>query len=293
MKKIILILTVSLFFTSRAFAQAPQEYHRVVSLLPSITEILFAIGAQDQVVGVTKFCKYPPEAQKKTIIGGLLDTNYEIIYRLKPDLVIVATEQGDQKEKLESMGFNIAEVETRSVQKIMESIGQLGKLLGHEQGAQKVVESIQNKIDTIKEKTKDLPKPKVMVTFLRPVGEKTIRDVYIAGTFTYFKDLLDLVGAVNAFQGTDMITSPILSAEGILRLDPDVIIEVMPTLKESKLTKQDALEDWVMLSQLKAYKNKRIYIISESYADIPGPRLVNMLDDMARYTHPEVDWSKP
>lgn len=292
MRKIFLTLLLCFSFLGQASAQEHKEYHRIVSLLPSITEILFAIGAKDQVIGVTKFCKYPPETQEKTIIGGLLDTNYEIIYRLKPDLVIVATEQGDQKDKLKGMGFDIIEVETRDVSKIMESIRKLGKLLGHEDGAQKVMNDIQNKIDEIKEKTKDLPKPRVMVTFLRPVGEKTIRDVYIAGTFTYFKDLLDIVGAVNAYEGTSMITSPVFSAEGILRMDPDVIIEVMPTLHESKLTKEVALEDWAMLSQLKAYQNKRIYIISESYADIPGPRLVDMLDEMARYTHPEVDWSK-
>ena len=289
-------LLFTLLFMAPVWAQSPapaseNEYHRIVSLLPSVTEILFALGLDEEVIGVTKFCKFPPQAQTKTIVGGLIDTNYEIIYRLHPDLVILATEHADHQAKLKDMGIDVLKIETRQVQSVLDSIALIGKTLHREKEAAAILENIQNKIRTIREKIKDAPPPRVLVTFLRPVGEGEIRDVYIAGNFTYFNDILDIVGAKNAYQGTQLITSPIVSAEGILHLDPDIIIEVMAPLNESHIHINDALKDWDMLPELKAYKNKRIYILTGSYMDIPGPRLVAALDDIARAVHPQLDWN--
>ena len=268
-----------------------KEYRRIISLLPSTTEILFALDLGDQVVGVTKFCKFPPEAQRKTIIGGLLDINFEIIYRLQPDLVVISTDHQDYKVKFKDMGINVLEVETKSVSGIIESIKIIGSQLNREKEAADLTRAIQKKIDDIQAKTKDLPKPRVLITFLRPVGEGEIRDVYIAGNLTYFNDLIRIVGAENAYQGTTLITSPVVSAEGILRMDPDIIIEVMSTIHDSNLKIEDAMKDWDILSEIRAYKNRRIYILTNPYMDIPGPRLIQALDDIARTIHPQINWN--
>ena len=268
-----------------------KEKLRIVSLLPSTTEILFALGLNEEIIGVTKYCKYPPEAQNKTIVGGLIDTNYEIVYRLHPDLVVLASEHADHQAKFKDMGINVLQVETRRVSSVLESIERIGEAVGRPKEAAAVKEKIQHKIDTIREKTKGIPKPRVLITFLRSVGEGDIRDVYIAGDFTYFNDILDIVGAENAYQGSTLITSPVMSAEGILQLDPDIIIEAMAPLSETNLTTQDVLKDWDILPELKAYKNKRIYILTGSYIDIPGPRLIEALDDIVRSVHPQIDWN--
>lgn len=285
---IVLILS-----NGNVFSNQPAEKGqlRIVSLLPSTTEILFALGLDEEIIGVTKYCKYPPQAQTKTIVGGLIDTNYEIVYRLHPDLVILASEHADHQAKFKDMGTPVLQVETRRVSSVFDSIQLIGEAVGRQKEAAAIIEKIQNKINTIKQKTAEIPKPRVLITFLRPIGEGDIRDVYIAGDFTYFNDILDIVGAQNAYQGSSLITSPIVSAEGILQLDPDIIIEVMAPLSETKLTAQDVLKDWDMLSELKAYKNKRIYILTGSYIDIPGPRLVEALDDIVRSIHPQIDWN--
>lgn len=285
------LLSLSVFTAPAGAQPSPEkERLRIVSLLPSTTEILFALGLNEEIIGVTKYCKYPPEAQNKTIVGGLIDTNYEIIYRLHPDLVVLATEHADHRAKLKDMGIPSLEVETRRVSSVLDSVQRIGEAVGREKEATAIIEKIQNKIDAIKEKTKGIPQPRVLITFLRPVGEGDIRDVYIAGNFTYFNDLLEIVGAENAYQGSQLITSPIMSAEGILQLDPDIIIEAMAPLNETHLTVQDVLKDWDILPELKAYKNKRIYILTGSYIDIPGPRLVDALDDIVRCVHPQIDW---
>lgn len=275
---------------TEALKQEKKEYQRIVSLMPSVTEILFALDVGERVIGVTRYCKYPPEAQQKAIVGGILDTNFEMLYTLKPDLIILTASENEQKVKLESLGFPIMEVEARNLWKILESIEEIGAVVGREQKAKEIVDGIKAKIALIRSKTRDLPKPKVMITYLRPFGEGNIREVYIAGNRTFFNDILEILGAVNAYQSSISITSPIVSAEGILHMDPDIIIEVMNQLDNTPYTVEDVKKDWDSLSQLRAYKNDRIYIIDEPYIDIPGPRLGQVLDDLARVIHPEVKW---
>lgn len=272
--------------------EKPAGYRRVVSLLPSITEILFALDQQDKIVGVTRYCKHPPQAQQKPKVGGILDISFETLYHLNPDLVMMEESALDQKEQLEKMGFKALALDTRSVEGILGSIATIGAILECEENAAAITTKINNKIELIRSKVKELPKPKVLITYLRPVGEGSIRDVYIAGNHTYFNDFLEVVGAVNAYQGTDLITSPVVSAEGILRMDPDVIIEVINMLDEAKVTKESMIKDWDMLPELKAYKNKRIYIFDQPYIGIPGPRIDLALEDFARVIHPQLNWDQ-
>jgi len=283
------IILLALLLAAPLAAHPDKAPERIVSLLPSTTEILFALGLDKEIVGVTKFCKYPPQAQTKTIVGGLLDTNYEIVYRLHPDLVVLASEHADHKTKLTDMGINILEIETRRVSSVLDSIKSIGEATGRPEEAEAIINKIEQKINSLKERTQGLPKPRVLVTFLRPIAEGDIRDVYIAGSFTYFNDIMDIVGAENAYQGSELITSPIVSAEGILQMDPDVIIEVMAPLGETNISVESVLKDWDILPELKAYKNKRIYILTGSYIDIPGPRLVEALNDIVRCIHPQIE----
>lgn len=273
-------------------APNPAGYQRVVSLLPSITEILFALDQGDKVIGVTRYCKYPPEARQKAKVGGILDTSFETVCHLNPDLVILEASARDNQEKLEQMGLKTLAVDTRSVSSILESIRVIGDVLGCPEKASAVTTRIRQRIDYIQSKTGNLSRPRVLITYLRPVGEGIIREVYIAGNHTYFNDLIEMVGGTNVYQGSDLITSPVVSAEGILRMNPDVIVEVINMLDEVKVSKEAVLDDWEMLPELDAYKNRRIHVLNQPYIGIPGPRLAQALEDLARVVHPELNWDE-
>ncbi len=269
-------------------SSSPDNPQRIVSLSPSVTEIVYALHLQDFLVGVTRFCLYPPEAQKKEQIGGLLDTNYEMIYRLHPDLVLAESNQSDQRDKLQKMGFPVMGTETKSIRGISNSIAAIGKKFGQEKAARDIIADIDQKIAGIEAKTKNLSRPRVLVTYERIPGEKQIRQVYVAGNDTFFADLIRLAGGQNAYQGSQLITSPVLTAEGILHMNPDVIIEVMPTTYIKNFSLQTALQDWASLPDLQAYQKQRIYILTQDYLTIPGPRVGQALMDLARCIHPEV-----
>ena len=191
------------------------------------------------------------------------------------------------------MGIETLLMETRSIPEILRSITMLGSLLGREKEGRAIVQDLESTIQTIQTKTANLKKPKVLITYLRPIGEGTIRDVFVAGNFTYFEDLINITGGENAYRGSQQITSPVLSAEGILRLNPDIIIELMSNTLEAKYSPEIIKKDWDMLPQLDAYQNKHIYILQQPYISIPGPRLGRALLDIAAIIHPEIDWSKP
>ena len=288
------LLVASFVLPSKVSAETPKkEYQRIVSLLPSVTEIIYALNAQDKLIGVTSYCQYPPEAQKKRIVGGLLDANYEILYDLNPDLVILEVNSSQANDTIKKMGIETLLMETRSIPEILRSITMLGSLLGREKEGRAIVQDLESTIQTIQTKTANLKKPKVLITYLRPIGEGTIRDVFVAGNFTYFEDLINITGGENAYRGSQQITSPVLSAEGILRLNPDIIIELMSNTLEAKYSPEIIKKDWDMLPQLDAYQNKHIYILQQPYISIPGPRLGRALLDIAAIIHPEIDWSKP
>ncbi len=286
----ILVLFLFLWLAAPCAAR-DKGYTRVVSLMPSVTEIIYALGAEDKLVGVTRYCVYPPQAQEKTWIGGLLDVNYEVLLGLDPDLVFLQVDETEQISRFRKMGLNVVGVETRRLDAILDSILMIGKFLDEPGKAQEIAGRIEQAMEDVNQKTAGLGRPRVLITFLRPVGEGAIREVYIAGTHTFFNDILEAVGAVNAYQGTEMVTSPIVSPEGILRMNPDIIIEVMSSDLEAKFSEEVIRADWDMLPQLDAYKNNKIFILKQPYLGIPGPRMGQTILDFARIIHPEADWN--
>jgi iron complex transport system substrate-binding protein len=185
------------------------------------------------------------------------------------------------------MGIETLEIETRSIEGILGSIREIGVKFNREEKAEEIVDQIRNTINTVKKAVDGLGKPTVLVTYYRNVGEGMINEVYIAGNHTYYNELI--AGGINAYQGTNIVTSPIVTPEGILSMDPDVIVELMSMIRLSGVSLEDVLKDWEMLSDLKAFKNKQIHIFNQSYSGLPGPRLHLAIRDMAHFIHPELD----
>ncbi|MDZ7333218.1 MAG: ABC transporter substrate-binding protein [candidate division KSB1 bacterium] len=265
------------------------QYERIVSLSPNITETLFALGMGDKLVGVTRFCNYPPEAKSLPKVGGYLDLNYEAIIRLRPDLVLLTDDFQQSKVFFSQLGIKYISVNNKTVSDIRSSIAYLGKILGTNSRAEEILKEIDTKISTIQHRTEALYRPNVMIVIERTMGTGAIEDVYIAGKNTFFDELIEMAGGKNAYQD-GKITYPMVSAEGISHLNPAIIIDLIPQLKQTGLDSLKVVSDWSSLPDVEAVSKRQIYIISDDYAVIPGPRFYLFLELLARIIHPEIDW---
>ncbi len=259
---------------------------RIVSLAPSVTESLFALGLGDQVAGVTRYCRYPPEARKKAAVGGYLDLNYEAVVALKPDLVVLLPEHDKAGDDLAALGLPLFAVDHRSLDDILNSFKALGKRCGREDRAHELVRDFEARMERAKRRAKGRPKPSVLVVVGREIGSGSLGKVYAAGTGSFYHPLIEAAGGTNACrEGTTRF--PALSAEGILRLNPDVIVELIPEFDKRGVPREAVLLDWKnSLSHVAAVKNGRVLIFTEDYTVIPGPRLVLMVERLAEVLHP-------
>jgi iron complex transport system substrate-binding protein len=260
-------------------------------LAPSITETLFALGIGDRVVGVTRYCDYPPEAKEKEDIGGYIDPNYEAMIAIKPDLVVMLEEHEEPRKFMEERQIAVLVLNHKDIAGIIDSIEKIGAACGESSRALEVVTRINSTLESIKNKTRGLERPRVMITVGRNFGAEGLEDVYIAGKGGFYDEMIDLAGGVNAYTD-EKVKYPKVSSEGIIMMDPQVIVDIIPDIDEQQVTKEDVMRQWQSLSGVSAVKNGRIHLMTQDYAVIPGPRFINILDDLARLIHPELDWEK-
>lgn len=277
--------------TQQQAKQSVPNYQRIISLSPSTTEILFALGLSDKVIGVTRYCNYPPEARDKEKVGGYLDPNYEAIALLKPDVVIILPEHENVKEYLDQLSIHHFTVNNKTIADILLSIQKIGNLTNTGAKADSLVNSIQNEIDAISIKTKNLLKPKVMICIGRHSEADNIEDAYFAGRKTFYDQLIETAGGVNAIDKPD-IAYPMISAEGIIACNPDIIVELFADFKKSGQSTEAVLNDWKKASGINAVENNRLHLLDSDYVFIPGPRFILLLKDLARIIHPEIDWNQ-
>jgi iron complex transport system substrate-binding protein len=261
---------------------------RIVSLAPSVTETLFALGLGQRVVGVTRQCLYPPEARTIAKIGGYYDPNYEQIVRLKPDCVILSIEQAPERRMVSSLGIRVLVVDHLTVAGIVGSFTEIGALCGARERAAAIIADLDARMDSVKLKTKGLPRPKVMISIGRGMGSGSLKDLFIAGKGTFYDDLIALAGGENVCSGS-LVKYPQVALEGIYKLDPEIVIDMAPDCA-GKVTKELLLAEWGKATHVSAVKNNRVYIFEQDYATVPGPRFILTLEQMARAIHPEVGW---
>lgn len=268
---------------------APQ---RIVSMAPSTTEVLFALGLGDRVVGVTRYCEYPPEAQKKAHVGGFIDPNYEAIVALKPDLVVLLPVHGETSLRVRDLGLNTLIVDHRTLEGILDSIRVIGDACDASRQADEILADIHARMERVMRMTRDLNRPKVLISAGRSIGSGLLEEVYVAGKRQWYDDIITMAGGDNAYED-ETVQFPSLSAEGLLRLNPDVIIEMAPNLDQRRTSKEDVIKEWSSLNNVKAVSAGAINILTGDYVTIPGPRFVQTLEDLAQAIHPELNWSRP
>ena len=298
-----LIVVFAVFFAVNYFYNTPEiqsppsgreeysgyTYNRIISLSPGITETLFALGAGNRVIGVTRFCKYPPEAQEKEDVGGYLDPNFEAIAALNPDCVFVLHEQEEVHKYLYELQLKFVTVRDETLEDILDSVRTIGEVCGVEEKAGDIIAHIESRMQTVKDVTGGLPRVKVLISVGRNPGTGSLEDVYCAGRNTLYDELITCAGAVNAYDG-HTIAYPVLSAEGLYHLNPDIIIDLIPDIDSRGLNKTAVIDDWQSIKGVAAVKNNRVHVLSSDYAVIPGLRFILFLEDMARLIHPDATW---
>lgn len=269
-----------------AKTQTTQQYSRIISMAPNVTEILYALGLGDKIIGVTQFCKYPLQATQKNKVGGYLDPNYEIIVAAKPDLVITVAEQVQPVNHFARLGIKTLAVEHATIEDILDSILKIGKICGAPEKAKQMVDKLNTKIKTIEEQTKNLDKRKVLVCIERNTTAGTFDAVYIAGKDGFYSRMIELAGGINAYNGR--IRFPKVGAEGIISMNPEVIIDITSDIAGRGLNEEVLLRQWEKLPEVEAVRKKQVYIFSENYIAIPGPRFILTLEKIAKTIHPEI-----
>jgi iron complex transport system substrate-binding protein len=261
---------------------------RIISLAPSITETLYALGLMDKVVGVTRYCDFPPEARAITKVGGYYDPNYEAIVTLEPDLIIMLAEHEGPRKNLAELGYDIVVVDHKSISGILRSIEAVGEACGALREAKSITEDINARMQHIRKKTAGRPSPRVMVSIGRNMGSGTLKDVYISGKEGFYDEMIEIIGGVNAYSGG--VAFPVVSSEGIITMNPEVIIDMVPDLEENGWTPEMIRREWDAVPQVDAVKNGRVYVFGEDYVAVPGPRFILIMEEMARVMYPDVDW---
>lgn len=263
----------------------PENMHakRIVSLSPSVTETLFALGVGDRVVGVTRFCTYPQEARALPKVGGFVDPDFEAIVALQPDLVVLRRENEKATASLESFGMRMVKIDHTSLDGIFESITIIGAACGVPEKAAEVVADMKSVMADIAKRhsASGSPekRPRVLLCVGRFMGSGSLKDVYAAGNDHLYHEALMACGVINVC-ASFTAPYPRLDAETILRLDPDIIIDL--AAGETDRTRTEAiLADWKSVPNLRALEENRVYVLSGDYVTVPGPRFIQCIRDLS------------
>lgn len=250
---------------------------RIVSLAPNITEILFSLGLDEEVVGVSIHCNYPEKAKSRVRVGSYISIDFERVISLKPDLII-ATGAGNPREmveRLERLGFPSFVIFPKRFEDVLQSIRHLGRVSAKEREALSIIESMQRRKEKVAERTKTLYRPKV---FLQ-IGESPIVTV---GKGSFGDDLIRLAGGENV-AGKDKEMYPRLGMEEILKRSPEVILI---SSMNPKGDYERILREWERWKMIPAVKQGRIHLIDSDLIDRPSPRIIEGLEEMATLIHP-------
>ncbi|MBR6373079.1 MAG: ABC transporter substrate-binding protein [Victivallales bacterium] len=241
---------------------------RIVSLAPSLTETLFALGLGDNVVGCSKFCKYPPQVEKLPRVGGFIDTDFEAIVRLRPTCVVLTKTEADTAERLRKLNVPVLEVPITTFDEIRDSFSFIGKALGRSEQAENVTREF---VDNLNGKNAATEKRSAVIIIWRDYGNGTVKDVQVASTSSIYGRLAEAAGLT--LLPDSKVQYPSLSPELLLRMQPDIIYELLPDCKDIEAAKND----WKRtLPELNAVKNGRIVVVTDDYAVLPGPRFTRL-----------------
>jgi len=249
----------------------PVKIDRAISLAPSLTEMIFAVGAGDTLVGVTSYCNYPEQAKAIEKVGDTMTPNIERIIALKPQIVFVSTASQLEAftKTLDDQGIAVFVSDGKSLDDVYRSLNQFGDLFGTKKRAANLVSDLTQRADAVRSSVEGKPTPKVFVQISND-------PLFTIGKDSFLTEVLEHAGGTSATK--DVPTAyPKLSKETAMAMDPDVII-----LSES----EDNREANAVFKNSTAVKNGRVYRVNADILSRPGPRLVDAIEQIARDLHP-------
>lgn len=252
-----------------------KEPQRIVSLTPGNTEILYALGLEKKVVGVTTYCDYPARVKSKEKVGDFANPNVEKIVALKPDLVLAtAGVQAALTQRLDELGVPIFIVDPKNLSQSIEGIKKVGKITGQADKAEEVTSQMEQDIEQVSEAVASVEqKPTVFC-------ELGTNPLYTAGTGTFIDDMIRVAGGVNVVKGKEWV---VYSIEQLIKDDPDIYIAVKGSMHTpEEMEKRQGFKD------LSAVKNNQVYVVDDNLVTRPGPRLTEGLKEVAKAIHPKL-----
>lgn len=241
---------------------------RIISMAPNITEGLYAIGAQDYIVGVTEFCDYPPEAKQKTKVGGYDNANYEMVAALKPDVVLITVESINRPmyQALQNLGIKMFVLNAKNVDGVAAMMNTLGKLTGKEKEAQSISSKIKSERDSINgRKDSDAQNKSLVIVGTNPI--------MTASKTSFINEIMVLSGLENIYADSPM-DYPTISYEDITVKNPAYILLPYDTTKTGKLNVElDEIRK--QLSSVEAVKKNNFIVVDNNVVFRPGPRVMD------------------
>ncbi len=277
----------------------PERCRRIVSLAPSVTEALFALGLGDRVVGVSRFCDYPPEAASRPVVGGYVDLNYEAVLAARPDLVVALKEHRIHQRNLHKLGIPTLLIDHQSLEGVWESLEILDDFCGADGRGRLLAEQIRRRLDHVRQKSAGRRPPRVLLVLEREGSARHVSACRVVGREGYFDRMIELAGGINAC-GETWIRYPMVSAEGLLAMAPEVIIDMSPAARvegQPSVTANEAapasepfsddkrLAAWQSLPSLPAVQQGRVFALHADYAFRPGPRVIETIEAIASILH--------
>jgi len=253
-------------------------YNRIISLAPSNTEIIYALGAQDKLAAVTRYCDFPEEAKKKPRVGGWLDIKEELVVKYKPDLLLTSTfVQNEITQRYKKLGMNIEAVMPTTLVGVLISIRRIGKLVEKEKEAELLVKNINKRINAIKNKSKFVDRrPRLYI-------EEWHKPPTVSGNWV--PTLARIAGADYKLIRAGHHSKEV-DLEQIQKYNPEYIIISICGLKDNVpkewVTKRKGWQD------LRAVRQNNVYVFDDSFLNRPGPRLAIGLEMIANVLHPSL-----
>ena len=256
---------------------------RVVSIIPATTEMLFAIGAGDRLVAVGSYDRFPPEVEKLPRVGALLDPAVERIIAMRPDLVILYSTQSELRTQLDRAQIPYFPYTHRGLADITETIRSLGARVGVATQSNALAERMERQLADVRSRVATSARPKTLLIFGRERG--TLRNIDASGGVGFLHDMLETAGGADVL-GDVKQQSVQMTTEMILTRAPDIIIELRYARGDD--TDQADLRQWNALPSVPAVKNHRVYMLHGEEFVVPGPRVIDATERLARLLHPDI-----
>jgi len=254
---------------------------RLISLSPSNTEIAFALGLAERMVGVTEYCNYPPEAQEKELIGGFATPNIERIVELEPDLIFASTIHEDAVTQFEALGIPVLVIESATLIELYTSISLMAELAGVTGAGEALIASMQSRIGAVEEQVASIPEAERVRVYYEVYSDPLMS----AGKQAFINEIITLAGGINIFADIDE-SYPQISAEVVAERQPQVIL--YPDYHGTADLVLESMVDRPGWSSIPAVRESKVFAASDDAFARPGPRVVEAVEEAARLFYPQL-----